>query len=67
MTHLTSQETINTKRAFEHFAKQHGVKILHYHFNNGRFADNDFKTACLSSNQWLTFCGINAHFQKWDR
>jgi hypothetical protein len=44
MTRLTSQETINAKRAFE---------ILHYHCDNGRFADNDFKTACSST----------AHFQ----
>jgi hypothetical protein len=63
MTRLTSQETIDAKQAFEHFAKQHGVKILHYHCNNGRFADNDFKIACSSSNQRLTFCGINARFQ----
>ena len=63
MTRLTSQETINTKRAFEHFADQHGVKILYYHCDNGRFADNDFKTACSSANQRLTFCGVNAHFQ----
>ena len=49
-TRLTSQETIGDKQAFEHFAKQHGIKILHYHCDNGRFADNDFKTACSSSN-----------------
>jgi hypothetical protein len=63
MTRLTSQETIDAKRAFEHFADQHGVKILHYHCDNGRFANNDFKTACSSANQRLTFCGVNAHFQ----
>jgi hypothetical protein len=35
MTRLTLQETVDAKRAFEHFAKQHGVRILHYHCNNG--------------------------------
>jgi hypothetical protein len=35
MTRLSSQETIDTKRAFKHFADQHGVKILYYHCNNG--------------------------------
>ncbi len=35
MTRLTSEETIEAKRAFEHFAEQHGVRILHYHCNNG--------------------------------
>ncbi len=49
MTRLTSQETIDAKQAFEHFAEQHGVKILHYHCNNGWFADNNFKTTCSSS------------------
>jgi hypothetical protein len=63
MTCLTLQETVDAKRAFEHFTEQHGVQILHYHCNNGRFADNDFKNACASANQRLTFCGVNAHFQ----
>ncbi len=31
MTKLTSKETMEAKQAFEHFAKQHGVRILHYH------------------------------------
>jgi hypothetical protein len=39
MTRLTSEETIEAKQAFEHFAKQHGIRILHYHCNNGQFAD----------------------------
>jgi hypothetical protein len=29
MTKLTSDETMEAKRAFEHFAKQHGIRILH--------------------------------------
>jgi hypothetical protein len=35
MTCLTSQETVDATRAFEHFAEQHGMQILHYHCNNG--------------------------------
>jgi hypothetical protein len=30
---------------------------------NGQFADNTFEKACHDSHQWLTFCGVNAHFQ----
>jgi hypothetical protein len=45
MTKLTSKETMDAKQAFEHFATQHGVCILHYHCNNGRFADNAFKNS----------------------
>ncbi len=29
MTKLTSKETMEAKQAFEHFSKQHGVRILH--------------------------------------
>jgi hypothetical protein len=35
MTKLTSEVMIEAKQAFEHFAKQHGVCILHYHCDNG--------------------------------
>jgi hypothetical protein len=35
MTKLTSEETMDAKQALEHFAEQHGIRILHYHCNNG--------------------------------
>jgi hypothetical protein len=59
----SSTETIEAKRAFETFAAEHGVRIQHYHCNNGRFFDNAFKQACHDAQQQLTFCGVNAHFQ----
>ncbi len=51
MTKLTSKETMDAKQAFKHFAKQHGVRILHYHCNNGCFADNAFKNSCSAKGQ----------------
>ncbi len=63
MTKLSSEETIEAKQAFEHFTKPHGIRILHYHCNNGRFADNAFKNSCSAKGQRLTFCGVNARFQ----
>jgi hypothetical protein len=63
MQDSSSDETIKAKRAFEQFAADHGVKIAHYHCDNGRFMDNAFKQACESTQQRLTFCGVNAHFQ----
>jgi hypothetical protein len=63
MTKLTSKKTIEAKQAFEHFAEQHSVRILHYHCDNRRFADNAFKNSCSAKGQQLTFCGVNAHFQ----
>ncbi len=34
MTKLTSKETMEAKQAFEHFAEQHRIHILHYHCDN---------------------------------
>jgi hypothetical protein len=63
MTKLTSEETMDAKQAFEQFTEQHGIRILHYHCNSRRFADNAFKNSCSTKGQRLTFCGVNAHFQ----
>jgi hypothetical protein len=42
----SSAETLAAKRAFETFAAEHGVRIQHYHCDNGRFHNNAFKQAC---------------------
>jgi hypothetical protein len=62
-SNLTSSETIDAKRAFESFAAKHGIKIAHYHCDNGCFADTTFVRLCKESRQKLTFCGVNTHFQ----
>ncbi len=59
----SSIETVAAKCAFEAFAAQRGIRIQHYHCDNGRFSDNAFKQACHDARQQLTFCGVNAHFQ----
>jgi hypothetical protein len=56
-------ETLAAKQAFAAFAAEHGVRIQHYHCDNGRFSNNAFRQACHNSHQHLTFCGVNAHFQ----
>jgi hypothetical protein len=59
-----SEETVQAKKAFEAFTQGHGVtRILHYHADNGIFADNKWRDAVRNSNQTLSFCGVNAHFQ----
>ena len=60
---ITSAETVLVKQSFKCFTRDHGVKILHYHADNGRFADNGFIQACKDNNQGLTYCGVNTHFQ----
>ena len=60
---LTSEETVQAKHAFERSAEQRGVKILHYHADNGRFADNAFIHDYKTQGQGLSYCSVNAHFQ----
>jgi Reverse transcriptase (RNA-dependent DNA polymerase) len=59
----SAADTIQAKRAFELYASTHGVKILHYHADNGRFADNAWRKDVRDNQQRLTFCGVNAHHQ----
>ncbi len=47
----SSVETVAAKDTFEKFAAKHGVRIHHYHCNNGQFANNAFKESCESSRQ----------------
>ena len=60
---ITSQETVMAKQAFERSSEQRGVRITHYHADNGRFADNAFIQDCHANRQSLSYCGVNAHFQ----
>mmetsp|Transcript_18777 Transcript_18777/g.28567 ORF Transcript_18777/g.28567 Transcript_18777/m.28567 type:complete len:115 (-) Transcript_18777:827-1171(-) len=41
----------------------HGVRLNHYHANNGLFDKNAFCQNIRSSKQTLSFCGPNAHHQ----
>ena len=61
--HLTTDETINAKHVFERLAEQHGVRILHYHCDNRRFADKAFVYDIRAGHQTITFCGVGAHHQ----
>ena len=60
---IPSEETVKAKIAFEAYSKLLGVRVLHYHADNGRFADNAFLKSVAASGQTISFCGVNAHFQ----
>jgi hypothetical protein len=60
---VSTKVGVFTKQVFEKFTAEHGIRIHHYHCDNGLYADNAFKESCKSSHQRLTFCGVNAHFQ----
>ena len=60
---LSSDDTVRAKRADERHCESQGVKVTHYHADNGRFADNLFLKDILEQKQRVTYCGVNAHFQ----
>ena len=59
----TAEETLQAKRSFEGMAQQVGVKITHYHTDNGRFADKVFMNAVQESGQTISYSGVDAHHQ----
>lgn len=59
----TATETLQAKEAFKRFANLRGVKILHYHADNGIFAAKEWIHDCTSKQQGLTFASVNAHHQ----
>ncbi len=54
---------MKARTAFEAFANTHGVRIQHYHADNGHFADNAFRNSITECQQTTSFFGVNAHWQ----
>ena len=61
--HVATDETIDANHAFERLAEQYGERFLHYHCDNGRFADKAFVDDVRTAHQTITFCGVGAHHQ----
>ena len=61
ITGTTSQETLDSKIAYERIAKTYGVNIKTYHADNLRFNDHNFTSHCNRACQKLSFCGVGAH------
>ena len=57
------QSLIEGKLAFEAYSRKHGVNILHYHADNGQFADAAFVNDTANKNQTVSHCASNAHHQ----
>jgi hypothetical protein len=55
--------TIEAKRAFERYAKVHGVLITHYHADNAIFDSKEFVAEVHASRQTISYCAVNAHHQ----
>lgn len=57
---LTSAETVEGKIAFENYCANRGVRVKHYHADNGRFQDKLFMKDIRDKHQNISFCGVNA-------
>ena len=60
---LRAGETVRAKRAFEQFAKQHGVNIKSYRADNLPFNSQEFKDDLALHEQTIDFSGVGAHHQ----
>jgi hypothetical protein len=59
----SAEETLMEKAAFEHHANTFGVRIVHYHADNGLFAEKAWKDDVETKFQKLTFSGVGARHQ----
>ena len=54
---------MDTKEAFEVYAREMDVIIIHYHADNGKLSDNGFIAHEKKIGQTISYCGVHAHFQ----
>ena len=59
----STEVTVEGKRAFEAFAKRHGVRIENYHVDNGIFKARGWVDECIKDGQGMTYARVNAHHQ----
>ena len=59
----SAKETLEGKALFERKCAAFGIKVEHYHADNGVFAANEWKNACAILHQGCSYSGVNAHFQ----
>ena len=62
-TSLTGAATLLSKRQFERDSSSNGVRIKHYHADNGIFAAASWRDDCILKSQELTFSAANSHHQ----
>ena len=63
MRDLMAELTLAAKKEFEHKCAVRGIRVKHYHADNGRFAEPAFVKECKRCRQDLTFCGVGPHHQ----
>lgn len=63
MRDLGIESTLAAKQKFEDKCTTKGIKVKHYHANNGQFANPAWKEGCTAKGQKLMFCGVGMHHQ----
>ena len=56
-------DTLETKKDFEAYARRNGFSIAYYHCDNGRFAEHTWIDHCVASGQTISYYAAYAHFQ----
>ena len=59
----TAEETSEGKKAFESYARRHGITVQNYLADNGILKANQWVSECRKGGQGLTFAGVNARHQ----
>ena len=57
----SADETLDSKTAFERYARSHGVIIQAYHADDRIFKAKAWVNACQAKEQGLTFASVGAH------
>ena len=63
MTNFSGEATLEAKHAYERLCGSEGVRVVRYHADNGRFAEDSFISDIRAKNQGITFCGVGSHHQ----
>ena len=63
MRDLNAESTVVAKKEFEHRCAIQGVKVKHYHADNGIFVEPAWIKECKRCKQDLPFCEVGAHHQ----
>ena len=63
MRDQTQASTLESKASYERHANTFDVAIKGYRADNGRFAEQEFRSEIQSCLQEITFCGVGAHHQ----
>ena len=63
MSDTKAENTLEAKNAYEALMFSHGHKVLAYHADNGRYAEEAFKQDAKNKAQIMSYCGVGVHSQ----